>query len=283
MIRLYPDSHEVLLTASDITKLEDEHGRMTAEIAEIEARREQLETRRAQIVTRLAKIRELLTELGLAGRVSGPTSSSASGATEAREPSAREEEEEEEEASSSRVERGKKRELRGLWAPQVLKLLRAGPYESLTSAELRRAVEAGPLGDALKVSDKGYYHAVRRLALRGSIAKSHGRIFTINGLKRYKSDVASGRQSVEFGPPTVNARQSPMADAIVAFVGKSKHGVFAGHVVDHLLTDERFAGSVGRNRSAAYNVLARLVSRGQLVRIGGGNYALPPKNKAPSA
>jgi len=146
----------------------------------------------------------------------------------------------------------------------------------MTMADLRDAVVKGPLGNMLLLSDKGYYHSIRRLALRGVITKAHDRLFTAAGLSKFSEDVKSGKVSAEFLSGG-NTRKSPMGDAILRFVGE-RGEVKASIIIDFLLSDDRFSGPVGRNRSSAYNVLARLLSRGQLTKVEGGGYRVPDRN-----
>ncbi|MCW2272997.1 hypothetical protein GJ654_02700 [Rhodoblastus acidophilus] len=256
------DSHRVLLTAGDVKKLEDEYARMTAEIADIEARRKEIESRRDEINDRLGKIRELMTALGLADRLTvaqsfGPSPRGDPASGDISDPS---------EVGESH---------RSPWIKEILNHLKSAPYESMTSAELREHVECGELANLLKVSDKGYYHAIGRLARQGIITKENNRLFTVAGLEKYKAD---GSPALPHG--AVSQRKSPMADEIIAFIEVSGGSARAGEIVSHLLTVEPFAGPVRRNKSSAYNVLARLVDRGHLERLEGAVYKVPETNEA---
>lgn len=256
-MRAAPDS-QVLLTASDIQKLEAEHAQLTAEIDQIDAQRREVEARRVAAAAKLSKIRELLEALGLSARL--PASQG-------------QKSEDDGELDLDLTES------KSPWPPEILSRLRKGPYQSLDTLELRNQIDNGPLGNLLKTSDKGYYHTIRRLALRNEITKAHGRFFITSGLKQYEADLESGVAS-SFEQPIV--RRSPMAEHILEFVAASRGGVRARDILGHVLLDERFVGPVKRNNSAAYNVLARLLNRGQLVRNGSGFYVLPEKNEAPT-
>jgi len=257
------DSPQVLLTSGDVQALADEVGRLSAEIAEIDARRKEIEARRDQMAARIDKIRELMAALGLEDRLSAALQEAHSAKIEAPDTGPSDADD----------------EVRSPWNAAVIEGLRSGPYESLTSSGLRAYIEAGPLANMLKVSDKGYYHAIRRLALRGDITKEYGRLFTKDGLARYGEDGCPHLHDMD---EPRNARKSPMADEIAAFLRANGGVARARDIVSHLLTVPQFSGPVGRNKSSAYNVLARLVSRKQLNREEGGSYRLPETNKAPA-
>lgn len=263
------DSSRAILTASDIKKLEDDFARMNGELAELDRKRADIERRRGEAASRLGKIRELLTALGLEDRLS------LSSTPHNREtvPAPLFDEHDGSDGGSASH--------RSPWIPTILGALRAGQYESLTSTELRSAIEAGPLANLLSVSDKGYYHSIRRLALRGDITKKHGRIFTKVGLKAYEEAVKNGSAAPP-GPAVAGfAKKSPMAEAILEYLSKRDGGIRTSEIVTHLMLDPRFSGPVGRNKSSAYNVLARLESRGQLVRHGTGMWSMPRNKEAP--
>ena len=148
---LPPESHQVLLTSSDIKRLEDERARAIAEIDAIDAKRREIEGHRDEITSRLEKIQELLVALGLSDRLSMAAPSAISPSPDA--PAAGQpiaEIGDGDEGDSSNAPRSP-------WIGEIMRLLRSGPYESLTSSELRQAVEVGSLHNVFKVSDKGYY------------------------------------------------------------------------------------------------------------------------------
>jgi hypothetical protein len=262
MMREVPDS--VLLTASDIKRLVDERARMNAEISDIDSRRREMERQRDEIIGRLSRIHELMEALGLADRLAPIESSPEDKIAE-----------DNKNTAESALDEGDDR--RSPWPGEILRHLRDGPYQSLASGELRSQIERGPLGNMLRASDKGYYHSVRRLALRGEITKAHGRLFIPTGLRDYE---AEGRDNAQF-TPMVSVRKSPLTDTILAFISEKRDDVRGREIVDHLLKDARFSGPISRNNSGAYNVLSRLVKQGRLLKHG-DSYRLSQKDEAPA-
>jgi hypothetical protein len=262
MMREIPDS--ILLTGSDIQRLVDERARMNAEIADIDAKRRSMEQHRDEIIGRLNKIHELMEALGLSNRLP-PVER------------APEDKIAEDGKNTGKVALDESDNRRSRWPGEILRHLRDGPYQSWTSGELRRKVEQGQLGESLRVSDKGYYHSIRRLAMRGEITKAHGRFFIPAGLSDYE---ARGRDNPDF-TPLVSSRKSPLVDTILGFISQQGGDVRGRDVVNHLLKDERFSAAISRNNSGAYNVLSRLVKQERLLKSG-DSYRLPQTNEAPA-
>ena len=255
---------QVLLTASDIKKLEDECVRLNAEIAEIDEKRREMERRRDESTNRLNRIRELMSELGLTARLQPAQAT----------PESNDDRQDEHQDIEPEVEDDR----RSPWPAEILQHLARGPYESLLSAELRQQVERGPLANLFRVSDKGYYHTIRRLALRRDITKAHGRLFTLKGLQEYEAALKAGGAPISI-VPIVAPRKSPLADTIIDLVASCPTGVRGREVINRLLQDERFSQSIGRNNTGVYNVLSRLVRYGRLEKRG-EVYCLPLTNEA---
>jgi hypothetical protein len=260
-----PMPSEVLLTTAHVAAMRDEYARAEKELADLDRRREEIEARREAAKAKLTQIEALLSLLG----ITSPTVDKEAAGEPPSSPV-----EEVAEPRPSRRGKGK----RVGWADHVLAALKGGPFQSLTHPDLRAAIMEGPLADNLRESEKGYYNALARLQKSGEVAKEGARLFTREGLSLYKQAKANGEIDESF---VSSFRPSPMADSILLFVEKEGPYVTAAAIVAHLKADHRFAGVVGRNPTAAYNVLARLIQRGQLVK-GDGGYSVPEMNEAPA-
>jgi len=86
------------------------------------------------------------------------------------------------------------------------------PFEA--KAALMQTSFAARLGK----SDKGFYHAIERLAERGEIIRHNGRIFSPDAYEKFKKAVASGKIKDD---PAKLPTHSPMGDAILRIVGES--------------------------------------------------------------
>ena len=260
-----PTPSGVLLTTADIHAMRDEYARAERDLNELDRRRAEIEARREAAKAKLTQIEALLSLLG----ITAPTVDN--------EPSSEPPSSPVGEAAEPRPNRRGKGKRVG-WADQIVAALKAGPYQSLSYPDLRAAMMEGPLAENLKESEKGYYNALARLQKGGEIAKEGSRLFTREGLSLYEHARARGEIDESF---VSSFRPSPMAESILLFVEEEGPYVTAAAIVAHLKADHRFAGVVGRNQTAAYNVLARLIQRGQLVK-GDGGYSVPEMNEAPA-
>lgn len=189
--------------------------------------------------------------------------------------------------------------------PKTMALLNANPQLPLTAVELptpqgekeswvgmvRRWVNEAPLGltfpelrdkiekdaDAssrFRASEKGYYNALSRLAQRGEIIRENGRVFSPAAHAAFKREVEAGR--VDGTPPPPANTYSPMGEAILDIVA-SRPGILGKDILHELRTDSEFNATLTPHNSGAYNIIARLVRRKQLIRRDDGQCFLGPK------
>lgn len=148
---------------------------------------------------------------------------------------------------------------------EVSKILseKGGP---LTYEDLRNELFRGPLAEALSESDKGFYHAIRRLEKRGKLVKHYGYLFSPKGFEEYNKKERDGLvPSLEKNPQS--SRYSPMGEEVILFVNANPEGVLSKDIVSHLKKDERFSEVVEKNATNVYNVIARLVKRNQIIKV----------------
>lgn len=153
----------------------------------------------------------------------------------------------------------------GTWASTVLNIVRPAE-KGLTYAEVREAALASPLGPKLRKSDKGYHNSIGRLARSGVLVREHGRLFTPEAYERFKAAVAIGEMSAVVPQPFVH---SPMGEAILHIV-QDRPGIIGKEIIGELRKDAEFNATLTPHETGAYNIIARLVKRRQIVRRDDG-------------
>lgn len=123
--------------------------------------------------------------------------------------------------------------------------------DGVSIAQLRREIEAGPLGDRFRVSDKGFYHATSRLKKAHDVTEYRGFLFTPENLSAFKERVALGTAADKVAG-VANRRGSAMTDRIVEIVASSP-GIMSKDLVEKIVA-EGFTLSP----NSALNTIARL-------------------------
>jgi hypothetical protein len=160
---------------------------------------------------------------------------------------------------------GRGRPHEGSWGEAVSRWIYAAP-RGLSAADLRERIAADETFSArIAVSDKGYYHALARLKASETITLHKGRYYSPQALADHLAAVERGEAADE---PVSVERPSPMGEAILDLVAANRDGVTGPQIVSALVTDEQFA-SLRKYNTGAYNVIARLESRQQIVRKEG--------------
>lgn len=136
----------------------------------------------------------------------------------------------------------------------------------LTYAEVRAKAVDSQMGDRLKVSDKGYHNAIGRLARSGTIIRQHGRLFTPTAFKKFMQAVDAGETSTTVAMPFAH---SPMGEAILKIVWEQP-GKIGKDIIVELRKDVEFNATLTPHETGAYNIIARLVKRRQIIRRDDG-------------
>lgn len=168
----------------------------------------------------------------------------------------------------------RRRKRQGLGFKDVILEAVASAEMGLSYAELRSAVLASPLGPKLIESDKGYHNALSRLAQAEDVIRDHGRVFTPEAFPRFMAAVERGEASTTVSQPMAH---SPMGEAIVKIVGAGPGRYNGKAIIGELRKDPEFNASLTPHETGAYNIIARLVRRGQIVRRDDG-LILPGRN-----
>jgi len=160
----------------------------------------------------------------------------------------------------------------GTWASTVFNIVKPAEI-GLTYAEVREATLRSPLGPKLRKSDKGYHNAIGRLARSGLLIREHGRLFTPEAHDRFKAAVVAGEVSAVVPQPFVH---SPMGEAILRIV-HDRPGIIGKAIIGELRHDPEFNATLTPHETGAYNIIARLVKRRQIVRRDDGGCVPGPE------
>jgi hypothetical protein len=146
-------------------------------------------------------------------------------------------------------------------------------------AEIARTSER--LAAKLQASDKGFHYAIRKLSQSGEIVSYKAHIFSPEVFHWFKANLDAGRiRDIKIHNA---AHRSLMGEAIVEMLSARKAGAESGHVIWHLRKNPEFAQIIDRHKSHAYNVLARLVRTGEIIRRGKRYYARPEDEAPPDS
>jgi hypothetical protein len=152
----------------------------------------------------------------------------------------------------------------------------------LTHPELRTELEKTVMAERLAKSDKGFYGGIAKLADQKPplLIKYKGRLFDPPVYRQFIDDVSAGKvPDLEDLPQIGNA--SPFRDAIMDLM-KSRFaddGVSSADLIAALKENPALAGTVQRHPTHTYNVLARLLDRGELTKWN-EKYFLGPRQRA---
>lgn len=150
------------------------------------------------------------------------------------------------------------------WVEAVTRWVSSEPH-GITHAELRDLMMQSEFGERFKVSEKGYYNALSRLQRRGTIKKYRGRLYSEGTLAAYLKDVEAGR--IELLPDPVVGAYSPMGEAILDIVHRERlRGVTGVEIIRELKTDPEFGAALTPHHTGAFNIIARLQRRKQIIR-----------------
>lgn len=159
----------------------------------------------------------------------------------------------------------RRRYKRATWTDVVLSIVNRAEM-GLTYADVRAQAAASELGERLKESDKGYHNAIGRLAREGTIVREYGRLFTPGAHRRFMLAVDRGEASTTVAMPFAH---SPMGEAILRIVW-SKPGMIGKEIISELRKDVEFNATLTPHETGAYNIIARLVKRRQIIRRDDG-------------
>lgn len=146
--------------------------------------------------------------------------------------------------------------------------------------ELREAISQSVLGPTLEKTSKSFYGAIGKLLAKGVLIKEDGWLFSVRAYEERKLKKARGElDDVPARAPHAK-RASPMGDEILRFLGGRPTGASGKDLIAHLVAIEQFREVVTRNNTSVYNVLTRLLKRGEIGKEG-TTYFLPNEKGSP--
>ena len=149
--------------------------------------------------------------------------------------------------------------------PTAVMLVVERAEDGVTYDEVREALLQSPLGDKLRRSDKGFYHALARAKDKGAIVERKGYVFTPPNLAAFVSKVAAGLKQDKMPPQTFG---SPMMDALLEAIARNP-GIVAKDAINLIRGgSEKHNLPPLRNEGSAFNAIKRLKERGEVEAFG---------------
>ena len=171
---------------------------------------------------------------------------------------------------------GAKRRERSDWKSVIreIALTSNGP---VSYAEAREEIKKTKLAERLESSDKGFYGAIAKLNKAKEIVAYKGHIFAPAVFAKFKADLDAGwTKDLKIANA---AHHSPMGEAIAKMMRSRPNGAESGHIIWELRKNSEFAEAIEKNKTHPYNVLARMLSKGELKKRGKRYYS--PEVEAP--
>ena len=131
--------------------------------------------------------------------------------------------------------------------------------------EIREALLQSPLAKRLQKSDKGFYHALRRLKNAEELVERGGYVFTQQNLRTFLKKVGAGLKDDR---AVDRSRSTAMMDLIMEAVAKNP-GLAAKDVIQIIRGQSaELDAKLSNNDGSAYNAIARFKKRGELEAFG---------------
>jgi hypothetical protein len=168
-------------------------------------------------------------------------------------------------AATVRAKAGRAKSETG-WTATMLKIL-TEVDRPMAYADLKAEIMKTPLATKLAKSDKSFYGGLLKLEQQKQAIRQNGRIATIAAHERFKRDVAAGLVKEE--PPIRNTggdRNSPAKAAIFEILRREAQGAPIADIVNELTPKLNL--ETRNSKTAVYNLIARLVRRGELAKDG---------------
>ena len=148
------------------------------------------------------------------------------------------------------------------WPSEIERIMEA-ERKPMTYDMLRAELDRGPLKGEYAKSEKGFYHAISRLQHRGYVSKHKGWLFRSDDLEAHLRAVKEGKAN-DVREASSQRNRSPMGEEVKEFLQIHRQGVESKEVISHLIKDPRFSETLNKNATGVYNVISRLVKRGEI-------------------
>lgn len=166
------------------------------------------------------------------------------------------------------------------WKPIIRMIVETAPAQPVSYSDAKTEILKSDLAEKFKQSDKGFYNAISRLAKAGEIVSYKGHLFAPAAFQKFKEDFAAGL--VRDLKIENSAHRSPMGEATLNILSQRKAGAESGHLIWELRKNQEFAAAIDKNKTHPYNVFARLVKTGEIIKRGKRYYHPRSEREAPS-
>jgi hypothetical protein len=147
----------------------------------------------------------------------------------------------------------------------------------LTHSELKELVRATPFGAKLGGQDKSYHSALGKLKARGLIWQHGPRFYSHAAFKAAQEKIASGE--LDDDEPVARNKRSPLQEEFLKIIRESRVAMTSGEIIAEARKLPEMAERIDKNPTQAYNILSRLVQRGDVKKTG-RLFSLPETNEA---
>ena len=140
--------------------------------------------------------------------------------------------------------------------------------DGATYDDIREAILSSPLAGRFKKSDKGFYHALRRLKKADALLDYKGYVFTPDNLKVFLRKVEAGIKNDKEKANGATGRSTKMTEMILEIIAQNP-GIIAKEVIERIKAqDSELAEKLSDNDGTAYNAIARFKKRGEVEGFG---------------
>jgi hypothetical protein len=137
--------------------------------------------------------------------------------------------------------------------------------DGATYDDIREAILRSPLAKRFQKSDKGFYHALRRLKNAEELVDHGGYVFTPENLRSFLKKVAAGLKEDKVAD---RSRGTEMMTLILEAVAKNP-GIVAKDAIALIRSQSRELDvRLSNNDGSAYNAIARFKKRGIIEAFG---------------
>jgi len=140
-------------------------------------------------------------------------------------------------------------------------------FDGATYDDIREAILLSPLAKRFRKSDKGFYHALRRLKNADVLVDYRGYVFTPDNLKAFLRKVEAGLKDDK--DASRSASRATKMTAMILEIVAQRPGLIAKEVIEELCErDGEIAARLQDNDGSAYNAIARFKKRGEIEGFG---------------
>ncbi len=167
------------------------------------------------------------------------------------------------------------------WTKAIESIVSNHP-KGVLNGEVRKEYKESSFATKLGNSEKSFYGAIAKLLDKKIIVRHKTYLFKPDLLKQFLEDVAKGLTPDLEEPANKFGHKSPFGDAIKPFLETMPGGATTSEIMMELRKTPEFSDTLDRHKTHLYNVLARLVDSGEVLKGGGKYHRNLSKTKAAS-